>query len=209
MDDIDRIVEAVTATAEVMGQQMTATAIALIAEDLSEYPIADVDKALRRVRRECQRFSLAAVIERLPNGWPGPEEAWASFPKSEEDTGVVTQEALRAWGIAEQLWEHGDKVGARMAFKEAYQEAVAQADMRTPQWQVSLGWDVKKREEPIKRAIEQGLISYERVQHILPAPEDCGPIAGLLTGKVSSMPVTEDTKRRLTELRKMLADSQL
>lgn len=206
MDDLDRIVEAVTATAEVMGQQMAPTAIALIAEDLAEYPIADVDKALRRVRRECQRFSLAAVIERLPNGWPGPEEAWASFPKRDEDTGVVTQEALHAWSIAEPLWEDGDKVGARMAFKEAYQEAVAQSDRRSPQWQVSLGWDVKGREEPIKRAIEQGLISHERVQHMLPQPEDCGPIVGLLTGKVSKIPISEEAKKRISELRKMLAD---
>lgn len=208
MDNLDRIVEVVTATAEVMGQQMTPTAIALIAEDLSDYPIADVEKALRRVRRECQRFSLAAVIERLPNGWPGPEEAWASFPKSEEDTGIVTQEALQAWGIAAPLWEGGDKVGARMAFKEAYQSAVAQADRRIPQWQVSLGWDKERREEPIRRAIEQGLISHEHAQHMLPPPEDCGPIVGLLTGKVSNIPVSEDTKQRLTELRKMMAESK-
>ena len=34
MDSIDQIVEAVTATAEIMGQQVSATAIALIAEEL-------------------------------------------------------------------------------------------------------------------------------------------------------------------------------
>ena len=58
MDSIDQIVEAVTATAEIMGQQVSATAIALIAEELSEYPSDDVSMALRRVRRSASGFRL-------------------------------------------------------------------------------------------------------------------------------------------------------
>lgn len=207
MDNLDDIVEHITATAEVMGHQVSGSAVAIMAEDLAAYPLADVLEALGRVRRECQRFTLAAVIERIPNGWPGAEEAWATFPKDEAESGVVTQEALAAWAVALSLWEYGDKVGARMAFKETYEKAVAKvAGTKPPEWVPTLGYDRDGREPVIRRAIEQGKLTKEQAKHLLPAPihDDNGPIVALITGKVSHIPQDRKVRARLAELRRVL-----
>lgn len=168
MSDLQKLVENITATAELMGSQLSGQALAVMAEDLAGYAPKDVSRALQRVRRECQRFSLAAVISRLPGGWPGAEEAWAEFPKDEWQTGVVTQEALKAWGVAMPLWDGGDKIGARMAFKESYDRMVGESENKMPNWSVSLGFDKEGRADPIKKAVEQGRLPSQSVKKYLP-----------------------------------------
>jgi hypothetical protein len=189
-----------------MGQQLSAAAMAIMADDLSRFAVADVEVALTRVRRECARFTLAAVIDRLPNGWPGAEEAWATFPKDEADSAVVTGEAMRAWSVAMPLWDGGDKIGARMAFREAYEREVSQATGAQPEWTVTIGYDVTGRAGAIQRGIDQGKLKHEDVKHLMP-PErhsDHGHIVGLLTGTVSAMPTDNKIRARLGELKSMM-----
>lgn len=205
--DIDELIDAITVTVEVIGDQASGAAIAMIASDLAEYPPADVAHALKRTRRECKRFTLSAVLERLPNTWPGAEEAWATFPREEADTAVVTHEAMEAWAIARPVWDSGDKIGARMAFKEAYERAVGRQDRASmPQWHVSVGWDNAGREAPLLKAIEQGRIEADRVQHLLLSGPvvDAGPIAGLLTGTVSNASLDDLAKDRIASIRRSM-----
>jgi hypothetical protein len=204
--ELRQIVEQLAATAETMGQEVTGTALAIMAEDLSRFNHEDVMSGLVRVRRECTRMTLAAIIERMPNMWPGANEAWAAFPKDEADSGVVTGEALRAWGIALSLWEHGDKIGARMAFIDAYRREVSQAATAQPVWTVTIGHDVTGREHVIRRGIEQGKIEADKAQHLIPQEryDDHGHVVGLITGKVSNLPVDNDTRARLGEIKAMI-----
>lgn len=207
MDKLDQILEALVGTVEIMGQQMSGPALAIMTDDLDRYPLDDVISALTRVRRECSRFTLAAVLDRMPNSWIGPEEAWATFPKDERESGVVTTPASMAWATALPLWEIGDKIGARMAFKETYEREVSGRSGETPEWHVTLGYDKDQRETAIRRGIEQGKLTAEKVQHLIPDLSlDAGPVVALLTGKVSAMPQNNQTRANIARLRECVEE---
>lgn len=164
------ILEALAVTAEVCGTEISKGAALVMEADLSAYPEDAVLHALTRVRREHKgRLSLAAILERLPDERPGAEEAWGMLPKDERDTAVLTEEINRAAGIAGAVYLDGDKVGARMAFREAYTKIVADNKaMGIPvKWVVSLGWDKDSRVEPIADAVKMGRITaQEAFRHL-------------------------------------------
>lgn len=109
------------------------------------------------------------------DGRPGPEEAWASalVGRDEAKTIVWTGEMAQAWGTAQPVLAAGDEVGARMAFKEAYQRLVAEARVagRLPQWTPSIGFDVDERERVLADATAAGLLAAPDVAGLLPPPE--------------------------------------
>src|ERR1043165_278765 len=120
------LLKAIAVTAELTGTTMSEAAASVMAEDLTRYPENQVLVALTRCRRELRgRLTIADVIQRLDDGRPGPEEAWAMIPQDEAPSVVWTQEMASAFGIALPLMD--DPVAARMAFKEAYAKAVAKA----------------------------------------------------------------------------------
>jgi hypothetical protein len=112
------------------------------------------------------------------DGRPEADEAWALALKciDEMQTVVWTAEIAHAWGIAKPVLDLGDKVGARMAFKAAYESATDKArSAREPiAWSVSLGFDEKARNTVISEAVALGRVSNTLLQ----APS--GPVAGLL-----------------------------
>lgn len=143
------LTEAVKGTYAVIGQSMTDTELAMIVSDLSAYPPEGVLSALARCRRELKRITLAEIIDRIPGGHPGPEEAWALVSKSMQNEAVSivwTDEMREAAGVAMAVQD--DLVAARMAFKEAYTRIVseARAQRKAPKWTASLGWDPHGRE---------------------------------------------------------------
>jgi hypothetical protein len=162
-----------------------------MATELAGYDRQQVLGALRRCRRELKgRLTMAAVIERLDDGRPGAEEAWAQIPKSESETAVWTTEAAQAYGVAAPLIADGDMIAARMAFKETYLRLVQDArDRAEPvDWQVSLGHDPRGRDAPIARAVELGRLTYERAQNFVPLlPMPVGAPVALIAGAVKLM----------------------
>lgn len=126
---------------------------------------------------------VIAQIEALSaDGRPGAEEAWAMVPQSEAETVVWTKEMAEAYGVAAPLLNAGDRVAARMAFKEAYGRAVtlAKAAGRPPVWLICLGSDWEQRKRALAAAAEAGRISPELAYEscpALPAPES---VAALL-----------------------------
>lgn len=118
---------------------------------------------------------IIAQIAEVDDGRPGAEEAWAMVPKSEAESAVWTTEASQAFGVAVHLLDAGDKVAARMAFKETYLRMVTQARSvgRPVEWMVSLGHDPRGRDSVLTQAVEAGRISLERARGfsaMLPAP---------------------------------------
>ncbi|RDL13437.1 hypothetical protein [Pseudomonas jessenii] len=197
-DDIAELAGAICATAETLGQTISATAAKLMAEDLSVYPPADIRKALQACRRELTgKLTLSAVLQRIDaeDGRPGKDEAWAiaMTTNDEFETVVLTDEIQLALAAAKPVLDAGDKVGARMAFISAYERLVGQAreDKKHVNWHVSVGFDANRRTQAITKAVQMQRIPQERAQQYLadlsvaPVTEDGRAVVALLTGEVA------------------------
>lgn len=168
--DKAKILYALGITAELLGTPLSSDALSVMAGDLMEMAPTenDVLNALVKLRREHKgRLTLAAVIDRLPNSPMGPDAAWEVAMHlgvgDEEATIVAPKAILRAFPYS--LWNYGDKIAARMAFKDAFPEAARRHGMR---YQVSEGNDPNRREPAILEALRNGLIASGTAQHLLP-----------------------------------------
>ena len=152
---------------------------------------------------------VIAALERASGGRPSSDEAWAlAVDTFDEAASVcVTEEILLAATAAAPVWECGDRVGARMAFKGAYERLVAERRRQgqPPQWRLSLGWDPGQRANAAERAVAAGRLSAEAVRHLLPAPEDENT-PKRLTGTVVAIPQTEEAaiRQQLRTLRELI-----
>lgn len=165
------LIEAVKGTYAVIGQSMTDTELAMVVSDLSVYPSASVLTALTRCRRELKRITLSDIIDRIPGGHPGVEEAWAlvsTIMGDEHATIVWTDEMRRAYGVASALAD--DPIAARMAFKESYLSQIgeARAKGQLVKWSVSLGWDKQRRESVLLEAVEKGRLTHAAAKQYHP-----------------------------------------
>lgn len=210
--EMDRLVEAIVATAEVMGDEIRPAAAALMAEDLAKYPLPAVAKALTACRRELKgRLSLSAILERIDDGHPSPNEAWAMamVAADERNTVVWTAEMERAWGTALPLISAGDKIAARQAFLEVYPRLLkeARAEFRQASFYPSLGFDQHGRQSAIRDAEARGLLTNEQAAGYLriEGPVAFNPVA-LLEGRVEPSPTASaDIVERLEKLKQVLS----
>lgn len=168
----DELLQAVAVTAELCGRVFSEGAARVFVSDLGGYPEPSVLKALTRCRREIKgTLTVQDVVSRLDDGRPGVEEAWASLPFDESKTVVWTDEMCRAYGVSLPLLEIGDKIGARMAFKEAYTRMTGESrDMgKAVQWLPSLGHDPEGRAAALSEAVAIGRISHSHAAEFCPA----------------------------------------
>ncbi|MFN6993719.1 MAG: hypothetical protein ACK4PH_05905 [Aquincola tertiaricarbonis] len=160
-----------------------ATNTALWFRSLQAHPIEAIRAAFDAHVKDPQRGRFvptpADVIAQLEglaaaDGRPGAEEAWAIVQAGADEaaTLVWTDEIGQAWGIAKPVLDGGDEVGARMAFREAYNRLVAEARKagRPAAWAVTLGHDQTRREAAVREAVLAGRLVADEVQHLLPAP---------------------------------------
>ena len=114
---------------------------------------------------------LLALMGHREPGRLGCEEAWARAVKAcdETETVVMNDEIAEAWGIAKPIMDLGDEVGARMAFKEAYERITANAT-GPAKWWPSIGSDPHKRDAALAEAKRAGLLSAPAVAALLPPP---------------------------------------
>lgn len=176
MDDRSNRVEllqALAVTAELTGSEFTESAARVMADDLAHYPLQQILGALTRCRRELRgRLTLAAIIERIDDGRPGANEAWAMIPQDEQGSCVWTTEMAQAFGIADPLLREGQVIAARSAFIETYDRLVtlARSEQLPVHWSVSLGHDPTKRAAAIEDAERKGRITSTYAKTLLPAP---------------------------------------
>lgn len=184
----DRVLKALIVTLESLSQSVSDLTLAQLVEDLTAYPLEHVLMALKRVRLECRKATLADIIDRLPGGHPGPEEAWGIASRTLNDEAVSVAwtdemaEAMRATkGVRE------DAVAARMTFKEVYLRLIAEArsSQRPPKWYASLGWDPVGREEAQIQAAEK---NGQRVLGLSSQTAIPAPLKALTEGIGKEMP---------------------
>jgi len=162
--------KAIAVTAELTGTDMSEAAAQIFAADLAEYPEGQVLAALVRCRREIKgRLSLSDVINRLDDGRPGAEEAWAMIPRDEQGSVFWTNEMAKAFGAASSMMNDGDLIAARMVFKEVYESQIREArNNKAPvKWIASWGWDVQGRAAAIKIAGDKGRLTHDAVRGLL------------------------------------------
>ncbi|NDI85115.1 hypothetical protein [Undibacterium crateris] len=156
---------------------------------LSPYPLKVVASALAMYVVNQPEFPPipAAIMKRCRemDGRPGDEEAWAIALRSKDqrETVVWTAEMAEAFGLCESILNVGDKVGARMSFKENYNRLVANARIRAvpASWSVSIGFDKDRQRVAIGDALRKGLIrnDSEFAQILLNSPST--PILPMLS----------------------------
>jgi hypothetical protein len=213
---MQKVLEQIAATAELMGREISPAAAAVMVRDLDAYPQEVVIQALANLRREKNaRFSTGAVIEQIeklrPDGRPGADEAWAMIPRDEAASVVWTQEMAEAYGIALPLLSEGDQVAARMAFREAYArivEANKQAGVK-PVWQPSLGHDKEGRDAALAEAVRLGRLSTHHAIGLLPP----GKIAPMLQAAGQEKLAIEykpdnDSARKFLDAAKLLLEKK-
>lgn len=218
--NLDRIIDALSVTAESMGQAMSAPSLAIMAQDLEAEGCGEqaILEALRKVRRECRRLSLADIISRLEtaDGRPDADEAWMTALNAVDEyaTVVWTEETAQAFAIARPALEINDKTGARMAFRAAYERLVtdARAAKRPAQWSASLGFDVEARRVALEAAVHTGKLLPHDASGLLPPPpgdERIGKAVlqlACLNGETIAPEIErrEFARKKLAELRAML-----
>lgn len=144
---------------------------------------AQIDKALER------------------DGRPTSDEAWAIAIQLQDESATVVSndEISQAWGAARDIMP--DRVGARMAFKQAYERLIAEAraNGRPVKWFPSLGMDVQGREGPLQEGVRKGLLLENHVKQLLPAPVDDSAIL-----KLEHSAPTAEAQNTLAKLKGLL-----
>jgi len=213
--ELQWLVQQIVGTAELLGQQLTPTAAAMLAEDLAAYTRPVLSAALSRVRTEhAGKLTPKAVIERIDEvmGRPAANEAWATALSAldERNTVVWTEEMMLAWNTAQPLAAGGDLIGARMAFKDAYERLVrtAREERRTPVVTVSIGWDAAGRTAAIENAVKLGYMPQSEAVAYLPPPEPSFNPLALMAGRVEvSGNAPPELRSRLLALRDEFAQA--
>lgn len=212
--DHDWLIEVLVATAETLGTDIRPLAASMMADDLASYGRPVLAAALARVRSEAPtRLTLKAVIDAIDAlaGRPGANEAWAVALSAldERNTVVWTGEMAQAWAVALPIAQEGDLIGARMAFKDAYERLVRNArELRLlPEVTVSEGWDNAGRAVAVEKAVALGYMTPDAATAYLPAPVTPGYSPVLLLHGMPSAALPPSIRERLLQLRADIATS--
>jgi hypothetical protein len=188
---VEKIIQAIAITAELTGTQLSDNAMVIMAEDLMAYPLDKVLIAFARCRRELKgRLTIAAILERIDDGWQPAEEAFNTLVEgwSNENLSILTTHtAMQSAESAAALFNAGDKYRAGTAFKTAYERIVSEKKAKgiQPDWYVSAGLDKEQLAQVVKEATANGRITNDYALALLPASQERMDIetGNLLTDK--------------------------
>lgn len=187
----ERVMKGLAVTAELVGRKLSEDALRVMVYHLRQHDEERVLRAILRCQAELKTFpTVTDVLIRIEYGHPGVEEAWALCPKSEEDSAVWTEEIATAYWSAQAMLEQGDKVAARMTFKEVYERGVATAQrLGVPaKWKTTFGTDRRLREGAVVRAVAQGRLTKEEAIAAIP---DLGQVIDARVMKIAASAVKQ------------------
>ena len=186
---------------------------------LEGYDLEDILQAfLAHFGSERHAPTPSCIIAKMPAAWsrPSGDEAWGICLRSmsEDDSLMLNDEIMQARAAAFPILEIGDEVGARMAFRAAYQRITADPQRR-PEWFISLGHDAARRQDVVEEAVACGLLSSDAALLLLPQIVDEQDKPGepllRLCGTVADEPVPvaeilQDLRDKLSGTRKRQGD---
>lgn len=188
------VLKALAVTAELTGSEFSKDALRVMHDDLKAYSESVVLHALDRCRKELRgRLTFGAILERIEegDGRPGADEAWAIAisAQDEAETVVWTDEIAHAFGVAKPILDARDKVGARMAFRDAYERMVRESRLacQPVRWVASIGHDPERRATALSAAVALRRIDAQGVQHMLPGGEGSAVVSALLSGETQAL----------------------
>lgn len=169
---------------------------------LLPYQLKHIEQAfVIHSRRSHHKPAPSDIIDIInqQDGRPSADEAWPQALKAADESlsFVWTEEMAKAWYQCQPVFEQGDEIGARMAFRQTYQRLIddARLRMKPVKWSVMLGHDPELRVQAVTQAEAKGYISHEQAQHQLPSPtertEATDIVSGLL-GYSGKKPKTEN-----------------
>ena len=208
--DVEKILEAVSVTAELTGADLSENAKAAMVEELLPFGVGKSLDALNRCRRELTgRLTLAAVLQRIDTGLPSADEAWGLVSEGLRDervTVVVPAIAHQASAMgAAELLRNGDKTGARMAFKAAYEKLSGGLDLSGGvRWVVERGWDAEDAKTKITEAVRAGRLNKQAALQALPY-QATDEREEVLNGSRPLCLDKQAARARLADMSKMLA----
>lgn len=193
-DDFDALSDLLDDVHELRGIALLSDrAKALFFRAIQQFPWALVEKAIQahiqdpaegKFRSPIQPAHVIGQIEQAmqQDGRPGADEAWAIALRGqdERETVVWTEEIAGALTAARPILAAGDDIGARMAFRQAYDRLVSEARRarRPMRWTPSLGTDSTRREIALTTAVSAGLLPAPTAAALLPPPTPAdGPTA--------------------------------
>lgn len=187
---------------------------------LISYDIKDVSNAfsqyVTRGKFPPKPADILEILDRIkPDGRPGVEEAWSMIPQDEYSSCVMTEEMAQAWGIAKHLLDEGDKIGARMSFKEVYCNLVNEAKRNgiKVKWFASIGRDVEMRTTVLAEAVRLGRLSIQQASRSLnPAQIDSIlQISGVSDHrKIGNSEISADAARsNIEKIKLMIGNSRI
>ena len=163
---------AVVGLAGFYGAELNKMSLAIYWDTLREHELEALQEAMRCHVKDPDhgRFmpKPADIIRHLPaDRIMGADAAWEVAMKSrlwdEDATIVVSRAVFRAFPFG--IWGMGDKVGARMAFKDAWPAALAKYGDEV---EASLGLDVAGRAPAVLDAVRTGMIEHHESRSLLP-----------------------------------------
>lgn len=142
---------------------------------LKPYPFAAIERGFS-VHGRISRYSPkpADIIDFINqhDGRLSADEAWAQVIKaSDENVSMMwTDEMREAWFHCKPVFDSGDEIGARMAFRQHYSRLLDAARLqgRPVKYEISLGFDLDSRKQVVERAVAIGVIGMDERVKLLP-----------------------------------------
>lgn len=167
----EQIAQLLAVVCELTNTRLSDGAMEMIVDELSTHRERAVLAALHRCASELRGVvTLAAILDRIDDGHPGAESAWAAVAcLTDADSVVWTEDMALCYGSVRALLLSGDAIGARMAFLEAYRRRVsaARVERRAPVWSASLGFDASHRTSVLDAAVRDGRLRLQDAQRYL------------------------------------------
>lgn len=152
---------------------LTEGQVAMFFRALASFPIETVAAGLDSHVKDGQRGRFpptpSDVIAQIDgrnadDGRPGADEAWAIAVRARDESATLvwTEEIAQAWGVARSVMDLGDEVGARVAFRGAYERLLVEARRAgvAPRWTASLGTDATQRDVTVREAVAVGRLEH-------------------------------------------------